>query len=136
MILLKIKFYSILILVDNLLILCPSEFLDMMLLKSSFLFFNGWLPCLQESHSPFPFIHVPKVFRYLSRKRVLTMEWMVGESPTDLISLSTGSSVDGSSTHLDRQKLDAKWRLLDLVCKNELHSSSDVFTHIALSRNF
>ncbi|GAY49580.1 hypothetical protein CUMW_120180 [Citrus unshiu] len=71
----------------------------------------------QESHSPFPFIHVPKVFRYLSRKRVLTMEWMVGESPTDLISLSTGSSVDGSSTHLDRQKLDAKWRLLDLVNK-------------------
>ncbi|KAL9419021.1 hypothetical protein AB3S75_036888 [Citrus x aurantiifolia] len=71
----------------------------------------------QESHSPFPFIHVPKVFRHLSRKRVLTMEWMVGESPTDLISLSTGSSVDGSSTHSDRQKLDAKWRLLDLVNK-------------------
>ncbi|KEH16337.1 ubiquinone biosynthesis protein coq-8, putative, partial [Medicago truncatula] len=41
------------------------------------------------------------------------MEWMVGESPTDLISVSTGNSTEYS----DRQKVDAKRRLLDLVNK-------------------
>lgn len=61
-------------------------------------------------------MRVPKVLQHLSQKRVLTMEWMVGESPTDLLSMSTGSSVDNDSAYAERQKFDAKRRLLDLVC--------------------
>ncbi|KAG7992926.1 hypothetical protein I3843_02G152000 [Carya illinoinensis] len=71
----------------------------------------------QEAHLPFPFIRVPKMFRHLTRKRVLTMEWIVGESPTDLLSVSTGNPVDLGSPYLERQKLEAKKRLLDLVNK-------------------
>ncbi|KAK7270349.1 hypothetical protein RIF29_23424 [Crotalaria pallida] len=70
-----------------------------------------------EVHSRFAFMHVPKVFLHLSRKRVLTMEWMIGESPTDLLSLSTGISVGNVSEYSERQKVDAKRRLLDLVNK-------------------
>lgn len=70
---------------------------------------------IQEVHLPFPFIRVPRMFHHLTRKRVLTMEWIVGESPTDLLSVSTGNPVDLGS-YSDRQKLDAKRRLLDLVC--------------------
>lgn len=51
------------------------------------------------------------------------MEWMVGESPTDLLSISTGDS----STYSERQKLEAKRRLLDLVCRIKLHSQHDIF---------
>lgn len=47
------------------------------------------------------------------------MEWMVGERPTDLLSVTTSSSKH-SSKDLERQKVDAKRRLLDLV-------SSDYF---------
>ena len=61
-------------------------------------------------------MHVPKVLPHLSRKRVLTMEWMVGENPTDLVSVSTESSVDNGSAYSERQRFDAKRRLLDLVC--------------------
>lgn len=61
-------------------------------------------------------MRVPKVLPHLSRKRVLTMEWMVGESPTDLVFVSTESSVDNGSAFSERQRLDAKRRLLDLVC--------------------
>ncbi|TQD97343.1 hypothetical protein C1H46_017045 [Malus baccata] len=72
----------------------------------------------QEAHSSFPFMLVPKVYQHLSQKRVLTMEWIVGESPTDLLSLSAaGSPVDSGSTYSERQILDAKRRLLDLVKK-------------------
>ncbi|XP_038893449.1 uncharacterized protein sll0005 [Benincasa hispida] len=67
-----------------------------------------------ETHSRFPFMHVPKVFRHLSRKRVLTMEWISGDSPTDLLTISTGKP---SSPYSERQKVDAKRRLLDLVNK-------------------
>ncbi|XP_058770011.1 uncharacterized protein LOC131643727 [Vicia villosa] len=67
----------------------------------------------REVHSSFSFMHVPKIFLHLSKKRVLTMEWMVGESPTDLFSVSTGKV----SEYSDRQRLDAKRRLLDLVSK-------------------
>ncbi|GMN51106.1 hypothetical protein TIFTF001_020255 [Ficus carica] len=70
-----------------------------------------------EVHSSFPFMCVPKVLPHLSRKRVLTMEWMVGESPTDLVSVSTESSVDNGSAYSERQRFDAKRRLLDLVSK-------------------
>ncbi|KAL6128375.1 hypothetical protein ACLB2K_071730 [Fragaria x ananassa] len=71
----------------------------------------------REVHSSFPFMCVPKVFQNLSGKRVLTMEWIVGESPTDLLNVSSGSSTDDSSTHTERQRLDSKRRLLDLVRK-------------------
>ncbi|XP_062155749.1 uncharacterized protein LOC133863711 [Alnus glutinosa] len=70
-----------------------------------------------EAHLPFPFIRVPKMFVHLTRKRVLTMEWIAGESPTDLLSVSTGNSVDHGSPYSGRQKFDAKRRLLDLVNK-------------------
>ncbi|CAL0316096.1 unnamed protein product [Lupinus luteus] len=70
-----------------------------------------------EVHSPFAFIRVPKVYTHLSRKRVLTMEWMVGESPTDLLSLSTGNSIGDVSEYSDKQKVAAKMRLLDMVNK-------------------
>ncbi|KAK2404138.1 protein ACTIVITY OF BC1 COMPLEX KINASE 3, chloroplastic [Trifolium repens] len=71
----------------------------------------------REVHSSFPFMRVPKIFLHLSRKRVLTMEWMVGESPTDLLSASTGNSTGEVSGYSDRQNVDAKKRLLDLVSK-------------------
>ncbi|KAG8390638.1 hypothetical protein BUALT_Bualt01G0104300 [Buddleja alternifolia] len=45
-----------------------------------------------EVHSRFPFICLPKVYRQLSKKRVLTMEWMVGDSPNDLVSVSSPES--------------------------------------------
>ncbi|KAG4397781.1 hypothetical protein GLYMA_10G212000v4 [Glycine max] len=70
-----------------------------------------------EVHSSFTFMNVPKVFPHLTRKRVLTMEWMVGESPTDLLSVTAGNSVGNVSEYSERQKLDAKRRLLDLVSK-------------------
>ncbi|XP_034704591.1 uncharacterized protein slr1919 [Vitis riparia] len=70
-----------------------------------------------ETHSSFSFIRVPKVLQHLSRKRVLTMEWMVGENPSDLISASAGNSVAHVSGYSERQQTDAKRRLLDLVNK-------------------
>ncbi|GFP82828.1 uncharacterized aarf domain-containing protein kinase at1g79600 chloroplastic [Phtheirospermum japonicum] len=45
-----------------------------------------------EVHSHFKFISSPKVFRHLTNKRVLTMEWMVGDSPSELISVSSQES--------------------------------------------
>nr|XP_029145126.1 uncharacterized protein LOC112712589 isoform X2 [Arachis hypogaea] len=70
-----------------------------------------------EVHSRFTFMRVPRVFHHLSRKRVLTMEWMVGESPTDLLSASTGTSARNVSEYAEKQKVDAKRRLLDMVSK-------------------
>ncbi|KAA0034730.1 AarF domain kinase [Cucumis melo var. makuwa] len=67
-----------------------------------------------ETHSRFPFIQVPKVFRHLSRKRVLTMEWISGDSPTELLTISSGKP---SSAYSERQIADARRRLLDLVNK-------------------
>lgn len=72
---------------------------------------------MQEVHSSFSFMRVPKIFLHLSRKRVLTMEWMVGESPTELLSVSAAKSTGEVSEYSERQKLDAKRRLLDMVCK-------------------
>ncbi|XP_043814424.1 uncharacterized protein sll0005 isoform X6 [Manihot esculenta] len=70
-----------------------------------------------DAHSSFRFMHVPKVYHHLSRKRVLTMEWVIGESPTNLLSLSTGDTVDQDSEYSERHKIEAKRRLLDLVSK-------------------
>ncbi|KAG6416155.1 hypothetical protein SASPL_123579 [Salvia splendens] len=55
-----------------------------------------------EAHSRFTFICLPKVFKHLTRKRVLTMEWMAGDSPTELLSVSSEES---------------NLKLLDLVSK-------------------
>ncbi|KAK9282959.1 hypothetical protein L1049_011184 [Liquidambar formosana] len=71
----------------------------------------------QEAHSAYPFIRVPKVFHHLSRKRVLTMEWIAGENPSDLLFVSTVKSIDHGSRYSERQQFDAKRRLLDLVNK-------------------
>ncbi|GKU91734.1 hypothetical protein SLEP1_g5561 [Rubroshorea leprosula] len=70
-----------------------------------------------ETHSRFTFMHVPKVFHHLTRKRVLTMEWVVGDSPTTLLSLTTGNSIDHGHMNSERQIFEAKRRLLDLVNK-------------------
>lgn len=43
------------------------------------------------------------------------MEWIVGESPTDLLSASTGSSADKGLVYSERQRFDARMRLLDMV---------------------
>ncbi|XP_024003876.1 uncharacterized protein LOC18027260 isoform X2 [Eutrema salsugineum] len=70
----------------------------------------------REAHSRFSYIRVPKVYQHLTRKRVLTMEWMVGESPNDLLSISTGYSDNDFQSH-EREKIEARRRLLDLVNK-------------------
>lgn len=70
-----------------------------------------------EAHSRFPFIRVPKVFPHLTRKRVLTMEWVVGENPNDLVLVSTGVKDDSRPAYSEQQRLEAKQRLLDLVNK-------------------
>ncbi|XP_058204689.1 uncharacterized protein LOC131318750 isoform X2 [Rhododendron vialii] len=69
------------------------------------------------AHAPFPFIRAPKVYQHLSRKRVLTMEWMAGESPRDLIDMSTTVSVGDGSDYSKPKQSDARRRLLDLVNK-------------------
>ncbi|XP_073037404.1 uncharacterized protein [Primulina eburnea] len=55
-----------------------------------------------DVHSRFPFICLPKVVQHLTTKRVLTMEWMAGDSPSELIYVSSKES---------------KEKLLDLVNK-------------------
>lgn len=74
---------------------------------------------MQDAHSPFPFMSVPKVLPHLTQKRVLTMEWMVGESPSDLINLSSKNPAPKGEMYLDSEQSDARRRLLDLVsnCK-------------------
>ncbi|VAI51082.1 unnamed protein product [Triticum turgidum subsp. durum] len=69
-----------------------------------------------DTHSNYSFVMVPKVLKQLTRKRVLTMEWVAGENPRELLSLAKG--ISGSIAELsEKQKLDAKARLLDLVNK-------------------
>nr|DAD26155.1 TPA_asm: hypothetical protein HUJ06_027623 [Nelumbo nucifera] len=71
----------------------------------------------KEAHSSFPFMFVPKVYNHLTRKRVLTMQWVVGENPNSLLSLSAKISTDDGPGYLDRQKIESRKRLLDLVDK-------------------
>lgn len=72
---------------------------------------------MQDAHSPFPFMSVPKVLPHLTQKRVLTMQWMVGESPSDLIYLSSKNPAPKGANYLEREQNDARRRLLDLVSK-------------------
>lgn len=76
---------------------------------------------VQEAHLRFPFIYVPKVFRHLSSRRILTMEWVDGENPKDLLLLSQGSGYHsvGPVGFSERQQLEAKRHLLDLVTFND-----------------
>ncbi|XP_057523471.1 uncharacterized protein LOC130803282 isoform X1 [Amaranthus tricolor] len=69
-----------------------------------------------EAHSSFPFIRVPKIFQQLTRKKVLTMEWMFGENPNDLV-LASAQTKDNLSAYSEEQTIEAKKRLLDLVSK-------------------
>ncbi|KAK9168875.1 hypothetical protein Syun_001015 [Stephania yunnanensis] len=71
----------------------------------------------QEAHASYPFIFVPRVFRQLTGKRVLTMEWVVGESPSDLMLISSRNLIDQGTGCSAREQLEAKRRLLDLVSK-------------------
>lgn len=71
----------------------------------------------REVHSRFPFIFVPKIYKHLSRKRVLTMEWVVGENPNELLLVSSRSMIDHNSVYSESEQLEAKKRLLDLVSK-------------------
>ncbi|KAK9158321.1 hypothetical protein Scep_004895 [Stephania cephalantha] len=71
----------------------------------------------QEAHASYPFIFVPRVFRQLTGKRVLTMEWVVGESPSDLMLISSRNLIDQGTGCSEREQLEAKRRLLDLVSK-------------------
>lgn len=43
------------------------------------------------------------------------MEWVIGESPTNLLSLSTGDTVDQDSEYSERHKIEAKRRKSTLV---------------------
>ncbi|KAJ0963777.1 hypothetical protein J5N97_028899 [Dioscorea zingiberensis] len=69
-----------------------------------------------EAHSHYSFISVPKVFGNLTRKRILTMEWVIGENPTELLLLSSASA-QGKNVHSKMQEMEAKTHLLDLVNK-------------------
>lgn len=68
---------------------------------------------------------IPKVLKPLTRKRVLTMEWVAGENPKELLSLSRGIS-DKITEASEKQKLEAKTRLLDLVYADMLTASNYV----------
>lgn len=72
-----------------------------------------------EVHSCFPFICAPKVFRHLSKKRVLTMEWMVGDSPSDLL---LKSSEESKAKLLDLVKKGVQASLIQLLETGLLHA--------------
>ncbi|XP_022864649.1 uncharacterized protein LOC111384582 isoform X1 [Olea europaea var. sylvestris] len=72
-----------------------------------------------EVHSRFPFICAPKVFQHLSKKRVLTMEWMVGDSPSDLL---FKSSEESRAKLLDLVKKGVQASLIQLLETGLLHA--------------
>ncbi|KAI3783307.1 hypothetical protein L1987_42385 [Smallanthus sonchifolius] len=70
-----------------------------------------------EAHAPFPSIRVPKIFQHLTQKRVLTMEWMTGENPKELLSICNSNNLEHESQYSEKQRIEAKRNLLDLVNK-------------------
>ncbi|XP_076936888.1 protein ACTIVITY OF BC1 COMPLEX KINASE 3, chloroplastic-like [Bidens hawaiensis] len=70
-----------------------------------------------EAHSAFPSIRVPKVFQNLTQKRVLTMEWMNGENPKELLFICNSNNLENESQYSEKQRTEAKRHLLDLVNK-------------------
>lgn len=69
----------------------------------------------QASLSNLPFISVPKAFMHLTGKKVLTMEWITGDKPKELLYISRGLN-PGGHNYSDQQRLEARIRLLSLVC--------------------
>jgi aarF domain-containing kinase len=71
---------------------------------------------MQDAHAQYSFMVVPRVFKELTAKRVLTMEWMVGENPTKLLSITKELPSNNTSHYIDeRKQLEARAHLLDLV---------------------
>lgn len=68
----------------------------------------------QASLSNLPFISVPKAFTHLTGKKVLTMEWITGDKPKELLFISSGLNL-GGRIYSDQQQLEARNRLLSLV---------------------
>lgn len=89
------------------------------MLVSNLVFYITNLMCCvfisQEVHSQYSFIKVPKVFMNLTSKRVLTMEWIVGENPNDLLAQAKEFGKENNG-YLERKRLEAKGRLFDMVC--------------------
>ncbi|KAJ8497613.1 hypothetical protein OPV22_008165 [Ensete ventricosum] len=69
-----------------------------------------------EVHSQYSFMLVPKVFMKLTSKRVLTMEWLNGKNPNELL-VQSKELVQENGQYLETQALDTKVQLLDLVNK-------------------
>ncbi|KAG6478783.1 hypothetical protein ZIOFF_062227 [Zingiber officinale] len=69
-----------------------------------------------EVHSQYSFIKVPKVFMNLTSKRVLTMEWIVGENPNDLLAQAKEFGKE-NNRYPERKRLEAKVHLVDMVKK-------------------
>lgn len=63
------------------------------------------------AHQKYSFISVPTVFRHLSRKKVLTMQWLPGENPNDLF--LRAANTDG--LYSSNQQIEAKKNLLNVV---------------------
>ena len=54
----------------------------------------------------------------LTSKRVLTMEWLNGKNPNELL-VQSKELVQENGQYLEMQTLDTKVQLLDLVCTNK-----------------
>lgn len=61
------------------------------------------------------------------------MEWVAGENPKDLLSLSKGVS-ETITQASDKQKLEAKSRLLDLVFTNDLNKLLSISQYFPLGK--
>ncbi|KAL9165420.1 hypothetical protein ABFS82_06G169700 [Erythranthe guttata] len=72
-----------------------------------------------EAHSRYSFICLPKIFPHLSKKRVLTMEWMDGDSPNDLLSVS---SQESNKKLLDLVKNGVEASLVQLLDTGLMHA--------------
>lgn len=70
----------------------------------------------QEAHSNLTFLRVPNIVTSLSTRRVLTMEWIDGDRPAQLLLVARGISSDGN-VYLREEQTKAKRRLFSLVNK-------------------
>lgn len=68
----------------------------------------------QASLSNLPYVSVPKAFMHLTGRKVLTMEWITGDKPKELLFISKGLN-PGGHIYSDQQRLEARNRLLSLV---------------------
>ncbi|KAH7298044.1 hypothetical protein KP509_25G025000 [Ceratopteris richardii] len=70
----------------------------------------------KEAHSKLSFIEVPEVLRQLSTRRVLTMEWINGDRPIDLVQFTELPNPQGNP-ELSSRQFRTKQRLLTMVNK-------------------